>query len=467
MSPLHAVRGNGAGIFDAQDRQVILRGVNYGALGDYYLDNPANPAPVRARPDDFAEMEALGLNSIRLLVHWSKLEPQPGFIDAAYIAQIREQIEQAALHGLYVIVDMHQDAWGKFVATREAGESCLPPLQPSLGWDGAPAWATLSDGLSTCHLQQREVSPAVSQAFTNFYLDTSGIRTHFIQTWAALAAAVADEPNVAGYDLLNEPNPGYLVGVNGATALALLYTDLISAIRSAEATTGSSHIVFFEPSIEWSLLGYTPTPLPSFTGDQDIVFAPHNYCGSIGLVTPQDFCFQSSQEVASSFGVTFWSGEWGCFGSPADCLAHVTGFGQHEDATLTGSAMWQWAQACGDPHSVGSPGGTPGDQIIQVKILDCPGDVDLGFDSTNALVLSRPYPRAAPGHLTSISSDAQSAAFEVRGSTGQAGELDVWAPDRVGTPMIDGDNLSDVRIERVAGGYRIRATVSGDYRLRF
>src|SRR5581483_11681641 len=103
-------------------------------------------------------------------------------------------------------------------------------------------------------------------------------------------------------------------------------------------------------------------------------------------------------------------------------------------------------------HSVGSPGGTPGAQIIQVKILGCPGDVDLGFDATDVMVLSRPYPRAAPGHLTSISSDAQTAAFEVRGSTEEAGELDVWAPERIGTPTIDGDHLTDVRSERVDGG---------------
>jgi len=465
---LHATRGANPGIYDAAGRQVILRGVNYGALGDYYIDQPAYPAPVRPRPDDFAQMAALGLNSIRLIVHWSRLEPEPGVYDESYIGEIRAQIEKAARYGIYVVVDMHQDAWGKYIATREAGDTCLAPLEPSLGWDGAPQWATLTDGLTTCHVQQRELSPAVSQAFTNFYLDRNGIQAHFVATWAHLASSVAGYSNVAGYDLLNEPNPGYLVGVNGATLLAALYTKLIDAIRTAEhAKPGAMpHIVFFEPSIEWSLLGYsyTLTPLPNFTADANIVFAPHNYCGSLA-VTPQDFCFQSSQQVADSYGVTFWSGEWGCFGDPASCLAHVTGFGQQEDASLTGSALWQWAQACGDPHSIGSPGAPVGKETLLLKHLGCPGDVDLGYDATNALVVSRSYPRAAPGRLTAISSNASSGALDISGTAPAPGVLDVWVPERIGTPAVD-TQAGAVEIVRVDGGFRIHAQVSGTYRLR-
>src|SRR5690349_16290559 len=63
LTLLHATRGSTPGIYDADNRQVILRGVNYGALGDYYIDNPANPAPVAPRENDFPEMARIGLNS--------------------------------------------------------------------------------------------------------------------------------------------------------------------------------------------------------------------------------------------------------------------------------------------------------------------------------------------------------------------------------------------------------------------
>ena len=40
---LYAKRGENAGIYDQQGRFVILRGVNYNALGDYWQANPAVP----------------------------------------------------------------------------------------------------------------------------------------------------------------------------------------------------------------------------------------------------------------------------------------------------------------------------------------------------------------------------------------------------------------------------------------
>ncbi len=45
LLPLHAIRGDRPGIFDTQGRQVLLRGVNLNALGDYYQANP-NYTPV-------------------------------------------------------------------------------------------------------------------------------------------------------------------------------------------------------------------------------------------------------------------------------------------------------------------------------------------------------------------------------------------------------------------------------------
>ena len=70
-------------------RQVILRGVNYNALGDYYIDQPQYPAPILPKPGDFPQMAALGMNSVRLLLSWSKVEPQPGVYDEDYLAQVR------------------------------------------------------------------------------------------------------------------------------------------------------------------------------------------------------------------------------------------------------------------------------------------------------------------------------------------------------------------------------------------
>lgn len=465
FSVLHAVRGSNPGIYDEQGRQVLLRGVNYNSIGDYYQDNPAYPPTIPPQASDFPRMASLGLNVVRLLVHWSKLEPQPGIYDENYIALIRGQIEQAAAQGLYVVVDMHQDAWGKYVATREAGDSCIPPLEAAIGWDGAPQWATLTDGLTTCRLAQRELSPAVQTAFTNFYLDAQGIQTHFVATWQHLVQAVAPYRNVAGYDLLNEPNPGLLVGANNITTLSALYTRLVGAIRDAESALPGQprHIVLFEPDAEWSTLGITLPTLPTFTADTNLVFAPHLYCGA-GNITPTANCFQFAQGIAALYATTFWIGEWGYYGAPDTIGADVYAFAAQEDQALVGSAMWQWRQACGDPHTIGTPGGKPAAQVTQLVLNGCPGDVDLGYVQANMRAVSRTYPRAAPGRLTQLSADPDTGAASLGGEG--SGTLELWVPARIGTPLLSGSGIGAPRVEAVSGGYRVQVPVNGAWTLQ-
>src|SRR5204862_536860 len=84
--------------------------------------------------------------------------------------------------------------------------------------DGAPAWATLTDGNGKG--QQGGIwsdayftNPAVQAAFDNFWAnkpapDGVGLQDHFAHAWRHLAERYAGEPTVIGYDLFNEPNMG-------------------------------------------------------------------------------------------------------------------------------------------------------------------------------------------------------------------------------------------------------------------
>ena len=461
---LHAETGNQAGIFDQHKRQVLLRGVNYTSLGDYYQGHPDLPPVVQPRSDDFPNMASLGFNVVRLVVHWSLLEPTQGEFNTAYVEQIRGQVEAAAQQGLYVVLDMHQDAWGKHIATAESGETCLPPLQAAIGWDGAPRWATITDGLSTCRVTLRELSPAVTQAFTNFWLDRNGIQTALIQTWAKLASEFAANPAVAGYDLLNEPHPGFLLGVAELFSAGSFYDKAIQAIRAAEAKVegGFSHIAFFEPTIDWSAVGATAPPLNGFTRDSNIVFAPHLYVDSISL-TPLTIAqgFQLADVAARSLGTAFWSGEWGWFGDPAEDQAKLREYAQYEDQYRIGGAWWVWRQACGDPHSLNtSRGAIPGDQLALWR-NGCPGDIDMGFVPEYVHVLSRAYPKAAPGHLLSLSTDIDSGAISLSGSTEDSGTLELWLPERIGNPEISGG--TNPRLKTVGGGFVLQLDVAGEY----
>jgi endoglycosylceramidase len=477
LSPVHVVRGARPYVADAAGRQVLLRGVNTNQLGDYYQGNSSLRSTVELKEDDFAQMAALGFNTVRLIVHWSLLEPRRGVIDEAYVARVRQAVHWAADHDIYVVLDMHQDAWGKYIATPST-ETCAPGFQPAIGWDGAPQWATITDGLPTCRQQLRELSPAVGQAFASFWADRDGIQTELVRTWAALARAFAADRNVAGYDLLNEPHPGLTPGATDLVFLGRYYAAAIDAIRAAERSTpgGFEHIAFVEPMDTWSAIPIGIAPAPGFTSDSQMVYAPHLYAESITAdrsVGVRAFSIQGSfdeaRQEAARYGTTFWSGEWGWFGDAASVTAsadRIAEYASQEDVHLVGGTWWQWKQSCGDPHTLGVPGGRPPAQTDSLVRLACPSNDPAGILPAVGTVLSRAYPRAAPGRLTYLSSDPASGWMHLTGTADSAGVLDVWEPSNTGRPPnVWGVNITRISMTPVPGGYRVSATATGAYQL--
>src|SRR5581483_322989 len=117
LLPLHATRGAAPAILDSAGRQVLLHGVADNQLGDYYQVDPSQPTVFPLRRQDFTRMSELGFNVVRLVLSWSRLEPEPGLLSASYLREVRRAVTWANASGLYVVLDMHQDAWGKEVAT--------------------------------------------------------------------------------------------------------------------------------------------------------------------------------------------------------------------------------------------------------------------------------------------------------------------------------------------------------------
>jgi cellulase (glycosyl hydrolase family 5) len=468
LRALHVCHEGPSRISDDLGRQVLLRGVNVNQLGEYYRPNSSIPSTVPLESSDLARIAGLGMNVVRLIVHWSRLEPMKGFIDPGYLAEIRQAVEWAAANDIYVVLDMHQDAWGMFIDT-PPGETCLPGFQRAVGWDGAPRWATFTDGLPTCRFQLRELAPAVAQAFESFWIDRDGIQTELVNAWAALAAEFAADPTVAGYDFLNEPHPGWTPGATEISFLGLFYRRVLEAIREVEDETpgGFHHIGFFEPMDHWSALsiGFSPEP---FTLDRNMVFAPHLYAGSltadgaVGLdLISISFGFEEAEREAARYGTTFWSGEWGWFGDPATQSAQVKEYARNEDEHLVGGAWWQWKQSCGDPHTIGTQAGAPPPTSGNLVLLSCPLNGDMGLVPQFAKVLARGYPRAAPGRLRSLASDSDAGVLDLSGEG--SGVLDVWVP--VAPTVVTPTGLSAITVTPSLGGFRVRATASGDYAL--
>ena len=469
MPRLHATHGPKAAIRDQHGAQVLLRGVNVNQLGEYFQADPALPPTVPLTKDDFHDIAKLGFNSVRLIVSWSRLEPSAGAYNTAYVEQIRQAVRWAAAYDLYVVLDMHQDAYGIAVDTPQ-DVTCPDGTTPNNGWDGAPAWATITDGASTCRPGERELAPAVTHAWQHFWDDTDGIQTHLVDTWRRLAQDFAKTRNVAGFDLLNEPGFGLDPSANGTTDLGAFYARAIHAIRAGESMgAGFHHIVFWEPSVLWSAFGNSAVPSPGFAKPKNLVFAPHIYAESLSSNSiPGGFA--NAHRVARHHGVTVWGGEWGFWPDrPVEASDKIERYAAAEDAARYGGAWWDWKQACGDPHVVNRPGGQPSAVSGSLNRFTCPDQVMSAPDPAFADVLSRPVPRAAPGTITRLTSNGRTGKLILSGKdSGGAGRcaLEVFVPKRFAHEKVQVTGIDHVRRSRELGNVVLRGCVADTYQLR-
>lgn len=400
----------GGRVVDAAGREVLLRGVNVNALGDYWHGNRFPPTfPFGKRDPDM--IRSVGWNVVRLVLSWSRVEPAPGRYDDGYLDAVAGIIEKLARRDIYTIVDMHQDAWSATLAARP-GERCVAPLTPNLGWDGAPPWATFDDGQPHCHQLSRETSPAVSRAWQAFFSDRPGpggvgIQTRFVDMWRHVARRFASNPAVAAFDVLNEPNA---FGQPALSQLAAVHARAFQAIRGGERDgDGFGHIVMFEPSILYSGTGIaTPAPFPN---DGNVAYAPHIYTGTFPSQTPPDErWFQTAEANAHALGgIPVINGEWG--GRPRSRQtidsAFFTEYQALSDAYRFSAQFWLYKSSCGDPHEIDQNAS----QAAGLYIVDCRTNKVVGPRDDLIRLLARPYPRTVNGVITSLSFDPHRTRF--------------------------------------------------------
>ena len=456
-------------IIDDRGRDTLIRGVNVTSLGEYWQGVAGSPPTMETTPADWDEMAASGISVIRLVVHWSQLEPVRGEVSEAYLDRIDSYVRTAAEHGIYTVIDMHQDAYSAFIFTPE-GEVCPEGSSPAKGWDGAPAWAVFTDGASTCITGDRNSSPAVRNAWNAFYDNRDGIRDRFVASWAAVAERFAGRPEVAGYDVLNEPEVSRPAALLGPLYNGLL-RDAVAAIRAAESGAPFEHLIRVEPAIPAGDPSFgLVVPSRSAIGAEvtNIVSAPHNYAESIaigGAALTIELTDQLYLNAAKTLRVPTWIGEYGFWDTSESTVAKVERYAADEDRRLLNGAWWQWRQPCGDPHSVGPTGDY---EIIHLHGLACPGDRDLGPTEPLMRALRRGYVRSAPGRITSLANDLTTGGTIVTGdSGGQPGELIVWTPTSDATHAVTTEGLDTVRTFAVGSGRILVAEVTAPagYRL--
>ncbi len=248
---------------DAEGGVVILRGTNVEGASKW---SPEFLPPTYATAADFERLSReLGMNAVRLLVFWEAVEPAPDTYDDAYLAEVRARIEAAHAAGLSVVVDMHQDFFGR-----------------GFDGDGAPRWAC-DETLYASYTPPAQwflgyFEPEVEECFDRLWLDAD-LRARYARMWAHVAEALAGTPGLFAYELINEPSWGTLdAGDFERDALPAAYAEWLDAIREVDPAP----YVLLEPASTANV------GLPSLLAPPDrerLLYGPHVYPPSLELGT--------------------------------------------------------------------------------------------------------------------------------------------------------------------------------------
>lgn len=271
-----SISTDGVWIKDGLGRVLILRGVNVDGLckvpaqpdGATHLKEGffewedvsfvGRPFPLEEADEHFSRLAEWGQTFVRFLVTWEAVEHAgPGQYDEAYLDYVRAIVKKAGEHGISVFIDPHQDVWSRWT-----------------GGDGAPAWTLAKVGFDITRLDA--TGAAVTHqihgdpwpdmlwptnhtklgAATMFTLFFAGdefapntkidgvpvqqyLQSHYINAMKKVAEHVADLPNVAGYDSMNEPGSGF-IGIEDLDDWgSMLYNGLMPT--PAQAIMGSSY----------------------------------------------------------------------------------------------------------------------------------------------------------------------------------------------------------------------------------
>lgn len=374
--------------FTNSDGQVVMmHGVNV-----VYKVTPYDPSAMGFSDDDAQFLADNGFNVVRLGINWAAVEPEPGVIDTEYLAGIDQTVQTLSDHGIYTFIDMHQDLY----STELHGE-------------GAPDWATQTGGLPNPDLGalfgqfvvNYYLSPAQNHAWDAFWANSDapdgvGLQNHYAQSWQAVASYFGDNPDVIGYNIINEPwvGSGWLATLLngsffGTQQLTPMYNQTIAAIRSVDPNTP----VFISPASpavdEISAILFGQPVLLGTISDPNTVLEYHGY-GNVAGINMSSIVGPILARRAAIYAATnempAFMGEFGATSDPAALAAET----QAADAKQIGWADWAYS-GIGEITSSASPS----DQsLVYDPSLPPTGD---NVNTSNLQVLSKPYPQVVSG----------------------------------------------------------------------
>ncbi|MEM2795018.1 MAG: glycoside hydrolase family 5 protein, partial [Thermofilaceae archaeon] len=368
---------------------VILRGVNYMGMEFGWFGHSE---------EDFARISGWGFNAVRLPIGWAYLEPEPGRYSEEYLRLIDKVIVWCKIHGLYVVLDMHQWRWG-----------------PKYGGCGMPDWVTPN-------------ASSEEEAAKEFFSKPE-LWEKLAEAWKVVAQRYRDEPAVAAYDLFNEPPLYSGISLEWLTQQAkALYYYLIEEVRKVD----KRHILFYEPV--WGGI-FEGTPV---IADYNVALTVHTYIGGTadGL-TGYERTTQAEMEreikrwvdLGSRYSLAIWVGEFGVGSAAYKAREWASDITSLFDKYALGYAWWSYWR---DHEGMGLlfPNGTEKKAIVDA--------------------ITRPFPARSSTPVYTIRFNARAGIFEYvfypaeYALTSTRGPFE--AEFRIGLPHLP-DFLSSYRIQ--------------------
>jgi endoglycosylceramidase len=374
---------SGRWITDARGRVVILHGLNM-----VNKRAPYTPAAAGFGATAAKTLADNGFDVVRLGVLYQSVEPRPGVFNRRYLRSIAKTVAQLARHGVYSLLDFHQDE-----------------MNQEFGGEGFPTWSVETDGLPVQHYvfsQGYLESPALDRAYDNFWTDQQGrggvgLQQRYVAAWEQVARQFAGDPWVLGYDLFNEPWPA-----DGTAAeLASFYTKTIAGIRSVDRR----HLIWYEPYVTFDY--GIQTQLPSFS-DRLLGMSFHDYCLGNAEQEPTTCAASEKTTVANalahsaSTGVALMMTEFGATDDYGD-------LGRVMDIADAHQLPWiEWAYCgCDDPT-----GTIPPRTEALVYNPARPG-TGTNVNLVKLQLLAEPYPRVVSGTPLSYTFDQTTRTFRL------------------------------------------------------
>jgi endoglycosylceramidase len=256
------VSHNGTKLVDSAGRQMVFHGLDV-----ISKHAPYEPSAAGFSEKDVEFLQKQGFNLVRLGVMWSAIEPNAGQpYNDSYLANIKSTINLLAKHGIYTVIDFHQDGYS---------------AKDNLGV-GMPSWASLGKSPTAnsfnpgfplsyrggTKVGQKVITMETDNNFSQFWADTRapqknmGLQTAYANMLTHTAAYFKGTKSIIGYEIMNEP----FIGDNwksciaaskpnsgcqefASTTLQMFSEKMSAAIHQGDPNT----IAWMEPEVNFDL----------------------------------------------------------------------------------------------------------------------------------------------------------------------------------------------------------------------